>query len=254
MSDKQTRLLQLTGETQKMTFYRKKNGEYAFKRKGGISPENYATNPLYERMRTVNMEFTTACRSASLIKRAFASVLPRHAVTSAYQRLMTKCREVLKTDSSHEKGYRQVIDGDANLFRNFEFTADAKFNSVLFVQPTYSFDRATGNVTVGLPALDPAIMIHAPAKATHYRLTLSVATVDFAVETFGIFYTESTDIALNAGLAEALTLTAGVGANTTTAVFTALTIQFITTEGDDAVLIGGNKFNLMRMIAADFPA
>ncbi len=252
-TNKQPGFLQLTGETQRMTFYKKKNGEYAMKRKGGITPEEYASNPNYEKMRIVNMEFTTACKAAILLKRAFITVLPGHAVTGVYQRLMAKCREVLQSDRSHEKGYRQVIDGDPGLFRNFDFTADAKFSSVFYAQPSYTFDRATGNVTVGLPALMPAKMLNAPAKATHYRLTLGVATVDFTGETFDLHFTESADLALNAGQAEALTLTADIGANATTAVFTALTIQFIQTDGDDAIPIGGDRFNLMRMIAADFP-
>lgn len=254
MSNKQSGLLQLTGATQKMTFYKKKNGEYAMKRKGGISAEKFASDPRYERMRKMSQEFSSACKAASLLKRAFAPVTPEHAVRSVFQRLMSKCKEVIKSDRSHEAGYRQLIDGDADLYRNFEFTGDAKFSSVLYVQPAYTFDRVTGNVTITLPALEVAKKLKAPVTATHCRLTLGVAAVDFAEESFDLSFTESADIALDAGTIEALTLTTSIGANVTTQVFTALTIQFTQTEEDVATPTGGSKFNLMKMIAADFPA
>ncbi len=224
------------------------------KRKGGISPEKFATDPKYDRMRRQNMEFTAACKSASLLKRAFDSITPDHAVNGAYQRLMVKCRDIIKSDASHELGYRQLLDGNANLFRNFDFMEDAKFNSVIYVPQSYSFDRATGTVTVSLPALDPAKMLKAPAKATHFRLTMNVGVLDFAEETFELYSAESTDVSLDTHLTEAIALTADIGANSTLAVFTSLTVRFIESANDVVTPVGSDRFNLMKMVAADFPA
>ncbi|MGN7720244.1 hypothetical protein [Chitinophaga sp. 22620] len=78
MSKKQKGLLQLTGETQNMVIYKKKDGEFAFRRKGGVSPERYATDSNYEAVRMNSQDFAKAGKASILIKRAFAPMTPAY--------------------------------------------------------------------------------------------------------------------------------------------------------------------------------
>lgn len=248
----QNKLLQMMGETQQMTFYRKRNGEYALRRKGGITAEQYANDPRFELARANARDFARATKAASLIKSAFATITPPHATSDLYERLASHCKMIVKSDLQHDQGSRNLLDGNIELFKSFEFTTDNAFRNVVRFQPVYTVDRAAGTVTVELPEHVPAESILSPKKATHYKIRVAASAVDFvAGEPSVASYADSPEMVIENIAKAAQTLTVKIPANTKDPVFVVALVDFFTTDNEKLVQLYKSKFKLMKMIGVD---
>lgn len=247
-------LLQLVGATQKMTFYRKKNGEFGFKKKGGISTDRFLNDPSFEMMRLNTQDFAKAGKASKLIKRAFDPMTPKQATKGLFARLTQRCKAVIKSDTTHERGFRNLLDGDLTLLTKFEFVTPGVLVDKLRVPFTQAIDRAAGTVSISLPEFIPAEMIAFPETATHCRLKLGAAALNLGEDTHTFSTATSADILQGKEPVAAATLTAQIPAGTTDLVLAALALEYFNLEHGVMYPVRDANFTLMRLIAVDVPA
>ncbi len=102
-SNAQSGLLQMLGPTQNMSIYRKRNGEYGLRRKGGPTTKRFAKDPNYAQARINTGEFGQAAKGSALIRRAFRAMIPKVANDELHNRLTKVCKEVINSDSDHPR-------------------------------------------------------------------------------------------------------------------------------------------------------
>ncbi len=122
----QSGLLQMLGPTQNMSIYRKRNGEYGLRRKGGPTAKRFAKDPHYEQARINTSEFGQAAKASALIRRAFMQLAPKTAQDEIHARLTRVCKSIINSDASHARGSRQLLNGDHSLFQGFNFYPGGK--------------------------------------------------------------------------------------------------------------------------------
>lgn len=254
MSNKQEGLLQLTGSTQKMIFFRKKNGEFGLKRKGGVTSERFRNDPNFEQVRLNTQDFAKAGKAGKLIKRAFGTITPKQANSTLFPRLTKACKAVIKSDLEHERGQRTLLAGDTNLLVNFNFTEAGNFDSIWLVPISHSIDRVAGTVGISLPAFIPAEMVVSPDKATHVKLRMGAAAIDFETGEHAFSEAGASEIVLGKTTTGPVELSAQIPQGTTDPVFIAIVIEFMEQEGNIMYPILNSRFLLMKMVAVDVPA
>ncbi len=178
---------------------------------------------------------------------------PKSANSDLFTRLSQTCNAVIKGDKTNEKGSKQFMLGNTNLLVGFDFSPDSPFNAIMRVPYTHDINRVAGTVSINLPEFNPEDGIRYPEKATHFRLKMGVAVLDFAADDFTFTSIVSAEKALHSDLIAADTLTVNIPANTATPVFIALAMEFLVLDDDELIPIRSSKFNPMKITAVDFP-
>lgn len=88
-------------------------------------------------------------------------------MVSRLTQLMVK---VIQADLVNERGLRNVIDGEAELLKGFDFNITGKLGTTLFAPFVGVIDRVTGEIKVDLESFIPANMIAAPGGTTHFKI------------------------------------------------------------------------------------
>jgi hypothetical protein len=88
-------------------------------------------------------------------------------------RLTSALLNVIQADPVHNKGKREVLSGDLNVLRGFEFKPNSPLSSVLVTPFNIDINRAAGLISVEIPVFDPSASLVFPAGATHARLAVA---------------------------------------------------------------------------------
>lgn len=254
MKQKLDDLLQLVGQTQKMAIYRKKNGVYAFRKKGGVSKERMETDPNYAVVRLNLADFGKAGKAGSLIKAAFKPMTPKEAKGELFPRLSKLCSAVIKSDIEHERGSRSMKFGDLNLLAGFDFNSAGLLAATFNAPFTHSIDRVTGAVNIQVPAFIPVDMVVPPVNATHFRLKIAAAAINFDAGTYVYVTGAGNDLPLDDAATEPLTISAQLPVNNTDPVLIALGIEFLMQEGNFQYPVNNSRFNCLQLVGVDNPA
>jgi len=75
---------------------------------------------------------------------------------------------VIKSDTVNTRGSRNVIKGNIELLKGFDFNANAPFSATLTAPFRATIDRSSGLTKINMPAFVPADMLKAPEGATHF--------------------------------------------------------------------------------------
>ncbi|OLY90770.1 hypothetical protein SAMN05444008_101448 [Cnuella takakiae] len=176
---KQKGILQLEGALGDLSFYHTKWG-WLVRRKGGASKERIATQPCFQRTRENNLEFAQAVQAARLLRQAFLPMIGKAVDKQLMSRLVQALLRVIRTDTLHERGQRQLTSGRLELLEGMAFNAGSTPANVLPASCTAGISTTAGSAWVELQSFIPARSLQAPAGATHYRLGLGIAGIDFA--------------------------------------------------------------------------
>lgn len=236
-----------------MVIYKKKNGEFGLRKKGGISAERMATDPSFEQVRLNARDFAKAGKAAMLIKRAFATMTPRQANSDLFNRLTKACKAVIKSDLSHERGHRNLLEGDTGLLSQFEFNTAGVFSNTVYIPLQHDINRVAGTVSIEVPAFIPRESILAPGNATHCRIRAGVASINFDSSLHTFASAVSADILLDKAPRASETLTASIPPGTADPVFIALAIEFLEMENGTEYPVSNSRFNLMQLAVVDVP-
>ena len=164
---KQRGIVKLEGTIGDITFLKTRDG-YLAKEKTHISADRIANDPAFRRTRENGAEFGRAGKAGKLLRNAFRASIQSASDAKVVGRLVKSLMAVIKTDTTSDRGLRNVMQGNQNLLLGFEFNVNAKLSTTLYAPYTFNIDRATGAVSVDLVSFIAANMIAAPGGTTHF--------------------------------------------------------------------------------------
>jgi hypothetical protein len=238
---KQKGLIRLDGSIGDMTYYKSKDG-YRAKEKFTLRTGRIATDPRFIRTRENMAEFGRAGTAGKLIRQAINPILKDAKDSRAVSRLLKVLSQVIKSDTVNRRGERTVAEGDMTLLKGFEFNANAVLSTTLYVAPATVADRATGTLTINIPAFVPSSSIIAPQGATHFKLVSAGAAIDFDAHSMTVTRNVGNAYAWDEKSTGDITMVNTVAAGTTLPIFIFLGIQFFQeTNGVQYPLLTGNS-------------
>ena len=250
---KQVGPLQINGTIGNLTFYKSQDG-FMVKSKSAISADKIAKSASFQRTRENMAEFSNAGKSASLLRKAFVNLITRAKDRRLTSRLTSTMYKALQADDISERGQRNVTQGEPSLLAGLDFNIKASMASTLIAPYTTTIDRATGDVTITIPAFVPANLVKAPQGATHFQLFMGAALVDFEAVTYESLTAASESLELNNTATAAISLKATLPANSTLPLFVAFGIEFLQQVNGKMYSLNNGEYNACSIIKVDITA
>ncbi len=244
---RQSSVLKFEGQLDDMSFVKTKTG-YRVRKKGGISASRFATDPAYARLREHNQEFGRAGKAGKIIRDALRAQTRQASDDKLVPRLTSLMLEVIKADAVSVRGQRNILDGELEMLEGFEFNSAAGLSRILPVQFSTTLDRATGQAGVSLPAYVPASLIASAQDATHYRILMAAAEIDFENGKYVVETQESAVIPLNNLPTAPLNLQASLPANSSHPLFLGLGIEFLQETNSRFYPLLNKAFNAYKLV------
>jgi hypothetical protein len=223
---KQLGIFPIGGSLDNVTFFQTADGEFAVRKKSTLTGAEMATMPAFDRMREHNREFGRAGKAMKLVRSSLKALLVNTADRKAAERLRSVLYQVIKTDTTSIRGERNLTNGDLSLLLNFDFNADALFDTVIAAPFLMTINRLSGALDITVPAFNPKLLLTAPPQATHFKLVMGGAVVDFGANTEEGKVTELAFLPLTNAATSPLTLTVNVAATSTAPILLVLGIRF----------------------------
>lgn len=247
---KQSGIIKLEGTIGGVSFYKSKDG-YLAREKGGVDASRIKSDPAFQRTRENGSEFGRAGAAGKLLRTAFRALLMNASDSRLVSRLTREMLKVIQEDGINARGLRNVIDGETELLRFFEFNIQGKLSTTLFAPFTSAIDRVAGTVVVTIPAFVPINMINAPAGATHFRIVAAGAAVDFENGTYEMEDSNSAVLELNSTATAALTLSSALTANSTSPIFAVLGVEFFQAVNGNMYPLKNGAYNALQLVDVD---
>lgn len=170
-------LFKMTGSIENITFY-KMNGEYFARKKPAFDRKRFAKDPAFELTRRNCAEFANIARVNKALRNVLAPLLSRAKNSSMTGRLTKRFKEVIKSDIYNDYGTRIAADGDLQLLHGFLFSSH-DLSHYFYGAFEVHIDRGSGRASAAIGPLVPFYVVKAPSSATHFRLFLGGASLNF---------------------------------------------------------------------------
>lgn len=175
----QNSLVKVRGTLGGLTYYKTKDGDLV-RQKGGVSKDRIANDPAFLRTRENGMEFGTAGKMSKTIRDCLRPILRNAADSRVTSRLTKAMFQLLKLDATSDRGKRHPSEGIKTeagkaVLQGFNFNIDSMLRSVLFKPLELDLEAKA----VSLKQLSTMNDILYAQGATHLRLTIGVASIDF---------------------------------------------------------------------------
>ena len=218
------------------------------KSKTGVSGDRIKTDAAFERTRENMEEFSRAGKAAKLLRNIFRDVTINAKDIITQARLLKVTSRVLMADPLNERGARTVNNGDLQQLQNFHFNARAGISDVLFVRCPMSFNRASGEVTVNIPAFVPRISLQNADGTTHFRILAAAAAVNFDTEQHEYAMQATAELPFNSDPTQATTLTLALPANSKDIVVAVLGIEYYQRVNSRSYALKSGKHNATSIV------
>ena len=218
-------ILPLAGSIGNISFY-KLGDKWVARTKGGASAEKVATDPNMQRTRENASEFGTAAKAGKLMRTALQALANPVADNRMVRRLTSRMLLVLQAGTIGFRGLRKVVDGKMDLLQGFEFNGLCNLHNSFFASYDSEINREMGELKISIPPFIPSKFIAPPVSATHFKLNVAGAALDFESDEFSVELDESPLLALDSGQTDEMVLKARVPANTSVPLFLVLGIEF----------------------------
>lgn len=249
---KQTGIIKLKGTIGDISFYKSVDGHLA-RAKGGVDGNRIANDPAFQRTRENGSEFGRAGKGGKVLRNAIRALLQNASDRRVTSRLTKELLAIVKTDTTNKRGLRTIQDGGLSLLEGFEFNINGKLGSTLFTAYSKAFDRTSGDIILNIAAFSPIVRIAAPTGATHFKVVMGAAELDFANET-STFESDETDILpYTAADTAEITLTASLSANSTLPIMQVLGIEFYQEVNGQMYALKHGAYNTLAVVTIDTP-
>lgn len=178
---KQTGDFPLIGSFGDFVFYKTKHGNLV-RRKGNLNKERVSTEAAFEGSRKASSEFGRAGAGSGLIRNEIKKHCPYTCDGETHARLSKVLGEIIRMDTAHPKGERQIMAENIAPLKSFEWIKDKPLSRSFWVQCGGSMG-ADGVLTITMPGLQPKRDLAWPADATHAEIKVVGLAVDFANKT-----------------------------------------------------------------------
>jgi hypothetical protein len=218
---------------------------------GGTTADRIKTDPAYERTRENMAEFGRAGKAAKLLRTIFRDVTinAKDRVTQA--RLAKVTSRIITTDPVNERGARTVNNGDLQQLQNFHFNVRAGISDSLFVRCPVNFNRASGEVTLNIPAFIPRNMVQQARGTTHFRIVAAAAAINFDTEQYEYAMQGTPELPYNSDPTQAATLTLALPANSKDTVVMVLGIEYYQRVNTRSYALKSGEHNATSIVLVD---
>ena len=240
-------IIPLQGTIGNITFFKSKDG-YGAREKGGVSAERIANDPAFQRTRENGAEFGRAGKAGKYLRTALRQLLQNVSDSRMIARLTKEMMRVIKADETNPRGFRNVIDGEAELLKGFDFNANSKLSTTLFAPFTASIDRATGNLSVNLAPFVPLNLIAAPSGCTHFKIVSAGVEIDFEQGAYVADVKTSADLAWGSAATAVINLANSVTVASTKPLFLVLGIEFYQEVNGSMYSLKNGAYNSLSLV------
>lgn len=244
---KQKGLIRLQGTIGDINYYRSKDG-YMARENNRPNAQRIATDPRFQRMRENMEEFKRAGKAGKVLRVAVKSLLTTVKDSRVAARLTAAMMKVIKADATSTRGQRNVIDGEAELLRGFDFNANASMEGTLTAPFTATINRVTGELTATVPPFRPDEFLKSPTGATHFKIVSLGAEIDFTNETFVEDHNESAMFPCNEIPTTAVSHVNQVPANSTHPLFLLMGFQFYQLVAGKYYPLKAGAYNALKLV------
>jgi len=240
-------IIPLKGTIGNITFYKSKDGFMA-REKGSLDANRIATDPAFQRTRENGAEFGRAGKAGKYLRTALRSLLQNVSDSRMIARLTKEMMRVIKADETNPRGLRNVIDGEAEFLKGFEFNANSKLGTTLFAPFTGTINRVTGELTVTIPPFIPVNMVAAPNGATHFKIVSAGTEIDFEQGSYAADISATATLPWDANGTAVINLVNNVTANSTKPLFLVLGIEFYQQVNGSMYSLKNGAYNALALI------
>jgi hypothetical protein len=217
----------------------------------GVSGERVKTDSAFERTRENMAEFGRAGKAAKLLRSIFRDVTINAKDRITQARLAKVTSRIIATDPVNERGARTVNNGDLLQLQGFHFNARAGISDSLFVRCPINFNRASGEVTVNIPAFVPRNMVQQASGTTHFRIVAAAAAINFDTEQYEYAMQGTPELPYNSDPTQAVTLTLTLPANSTDTVLAVLGIEYYQRVNTRSYALKSGDHNATSIVLVD---
>lgn len=245
---KQKGIIKIKGTIGDMTFYKTADG-HIVKEKSEISKQKIMTGASFARTRENMSEFGRAGKASKTLRNAIRTHLLNAKDGRVVSRLTKEMMRVLQADATSVRGLRNVIDGETEMLQNFNFNLQAIWSATMFAPYTMGIDRATGQLSVDIPAFSPSQMIVAPDGSTHFKIVSAGSSVNFTDDTFVTREFETAVLPWTPANTAAINIVHGLPPAGTDPLFLLLGIQFFQEVNGVHYPLRNGAFNSLNIVA-----
>ena len=244
---KQSGIFQVEGTLGNVTFVKTQDG-YLVKTKSAVSKARRASDPAFQRTRENNSEFGRAGKAGQVLRTAVRNLSKTAKDNRLASRLTKEMMKVLKADATSIRGMRNVVDGEAEMLKGFEFNINAQLSSTLFAKYESTINRVTGMLDVTIPSFVPINDLVVPDGSTHFSIVSGGASVDFEAQTFEEITSASAVVPIDATPTAVQTLSNALQAASTHPLFLLLGIQFFQQVNGINYPLKNGAFNALQIV------
>jgi hypothetical protein len=248
---RQKSFVKLAGEIGDISFFESKGGFHEAREKKGIPGSRIKTDPAFERTRENGEEFGRAGNAGKILRNAFRSLIYQKADRYMVGRLTQMMVRVLHADTVSVRGKRNVLDGELELLRGFEFNMAGPLAQVFLAPYTSVIDRDAGTLTMTVPPFDPKAMTFPPEGATHFKLNVGGSEIDFEAGSYQTSIGSSDPIGLDVRQQPQVTLVANVTPASTRPLFLLVGIEFMQMVNGISYPLKTGVVNAVSLVGVD---
>jgi hypothetical protein len=247
---KQKGIIKIKGTLGDMTFYKSGDG-FIVKEKSAVPRAKILNDPSFIRTRENMSEFSAAGKACKLLRTAIRSLLQSAKDSKIVSRLTKEMMKVIKADAVSTRGLRNVIDGETELLKNFDFNINAVWSATVFAAYTPVINRVTGELTVSIPAYNPTQMIVPPEGATHFKLVAAGSDINFTEGNFNTVQFETDYLPLDNVDTLPVNISLALDAASTNPLFLLMGIQFYQQVNAVQYPLRNGAFNALNIVAIE---
>ncbi|WP_035565335.1 hypothetical protein [Hymenobacter sp. IS2118] len=163
-------------------------GGLVFNKNGNISqkPQSnkaaFASAPSRARTRENAAEFGLAAKYSKLLRDSLRVAIASASDSRLAARLTKVMREVIGLDDTNDRGQRVFDASNSAPLLGFDFNGASGIGQTMYFP--YEVTGAGAEVTMSIPALNPASDIAAPQGATHFEVVFAASELDMETLTY----------------------------------------------------------------------
>ncbi|MBF9222508.1 hypothetical protein [Hymenobacter ruricola] len=163
-------------------------GGLVFRKDGSVSQKPasnkaaFAGSASMARTRENAAEFGLAAKYSKLLRDSLRVAIASASDSRVTSRLTQKMRAIIGLDDTNDRGQRVFDASNLAPLLGFNFNAGAGISQTMYFQ--YEVAGNGSNVTMSIPALNPASDIAAPQGATHFEVVFAVSDLDMEALTY----------------------------------------------------------------------
>jgi len=181
---KQTGPVPIEGVIGDLIYYKTIYGNLV-RRKGSLNKDRVMSDPAFKGSRAAGSEFGRSGIASGLLRNAIKKFCPYAGNGQTHFRLSKLFGTIIRLDTEHPQGERQVLAEHCGALKSFEWIQDHPLNRSFWAQCGGSMSPE-GKLTLSMSGLNPKRDLGWPLNATHAELTLICFAADFPNKTIEV--------------------------------------------------------------------